>query len=542
LRLTTHICFFLLALALVRGLATRAQTPELPTTMDERLGRFGDQADGTYINPILPGDFQNTDVLRVGPHFYYIVATKAMSPGMAVMQSDDLINWKFIGHVVPDITVFNPRFSSDSMEGAQRGVWAGTLAFHAGLFYVYFTTPDEGIFVSTAKDPAGPWSPLLCLMPGPGWDDPAPLFDDDGKAYLATTNFAVDPKNGKSYNIHLYQMAADGLSLKLDTDRIIYQSRGSEANKLYKINGLYYHFFSEVTREGRVPIIARAKDVAGPYELHQLNHVNGNADRGPNQGSLLETPNGKWVFITHHGANEWEGRPASLLPVTWIDGWPIAGQPGADGIGNMVWQDRKPISSHAPISSEFTDEFNKPILAPEWEWYFQPKPGAWSLTERPGFLRLHAVQAPTSGGLLKTPDILTIRPLRVSHNEAVIKMDIAHMSNGQTAGLCFLGRTTAEIAYMQGDASGFYFQETDGPRIVGGGPAKKTVWLKTAWDTAGVARFSFSLDGETFTPLGAPYQITSFGGFLGAKLGIFSAGPNHQGYVDVDSFRYTYSH
>jgi beta-xylosidase len=510
--------------------------------MDERLGRFGDQADGTYINPILPGDFQNTDVLRVGKHYYYIAATKAMSPGMAVMQSDDLVNWKIVGHVIPDITVFNPRFGPDTMDGAQRGVWAGTLAFHAGLFYVYFTTPDEGIFVSTAKNPAGPWSKLTCLMPGPGWDDPAPFFDDDGKAYLGTTNFAVDPKNGKSYNIHLYQMAPDGLSLKLDTDRIFYQSRGSEANKLYKINGLYYHFFSQVTKEGRAPMIGRARDIAGPYELHQLFHVNATADREPNQGSLLQTPSGKWVFITHHGVNEWEGRPASLLPVSWVDGWPIAGQPGADGIGNMVWRPSKPIASHAPISSAFTDDFDKRILAPEWEWYFQPKPGAWSLSERPGFLRLHAVPEPAAGGLLKTPDILTIRPLRVAHNEAVVKLDVSHMDQGEAAGLCILGRTTAEIGYVQGDPGSFYFQQDSGPRIVGGNPAQKAIWLKAIWDTAGVAHFFFSLHGDTFTPLGSPYQMTSFGGFLGAKLGIFTVGPNQQGYVDVAGFHYAYSH
>jgi beta-xylosidase len=511
--------------------------------MSDRLGRFGDQGNSTYINPILPGDFQNTDVLRVGTQFYYISATKAMSPGMAVMESDDLINWKMIGHVVPDITVFNHRFAWDAMEGAQRGIWAGTLAFHAGLFYVYFTTPDEGIFVSTAKNPAGPWSSLTCLMPGPGWDDPAPLFDDDGKAYLATTNFAVDPANGKSYNIHLYEMSSDGLKLKAETDRILYQSRGSEANKLYKINGLYYHLFSEVTREGRVPMIGRSSNIAGPYEMRQLNHVNGQADREPNQGSLLQVPgSSRWIFITHHGSNEWEGRPASVLPVTWKDGWPIAGEPGPDAIGNMIWQAEKPVPSHTRISSTFVDEFNGAALDPSWEWYFQPKPGSWSLSERPGFLRLHAVPSPATGGLLKTPDILTVRPLRVTHNEAVAKIDIAHMKQGQTAGLCFLGRTTAVIGYARGDQNGFYIQENGGPRIIGGHPAAKTVWLKAAWETAGLARFSFSVDGRTFILLGDTFQITSFGGFLGAKLGIFTGGTNAEGYIDIDSFHYSYSH
>jgi beta-xylosidase len=529
--------------------ALTAQTPSVDApatlTMDQRAGKFGDQGDGTYINPILPGDFQNTDVLRVGNRYYYIAATKAMSPGMAVMTSDDLVNWKMIGHVIPDITVFGPRFNYDAMDGPERGVWAGTLAYHAGLFYVYFTTPDEGIFVSTAKDPAGAWSPVVCLLKSAGWDDPAPLFDDDGKAYLATTNFAVDPKNGKSYNIHLYEMSADGLKLKLETDRILYQSHGSEANKLYKINGLYYHLFSEVTKEGRVPMIGRAKNIGGPYELHQLNHVNATADREPNQGSLLQTPDGKWVFITHHGLNEWEGRPASLLPVTWIDGWPVAGQIGADGIGNMIWNGTKPVKGRSPVVTEFVDDFARSTLAPEWEWYFQPKPGAWSLSERSGSLRLHALRPLAPGNLLRTPDVLTLRPLRANRSEAVVKMDITHMVDGQRVGLCFLGRTYGAIGLVYGPSGRTFFVSNSGQAKLGPSIADyaKTVWFRVSWDVNGVAQFQYSTDGRNFTPFGNTYQITSFGGFLGAKLGIFTNNDERDaGYVDVDSFRYTYSH
>jgi beta-xylosidase len=518
-------------------------------TMAQRFGHFGDRRNGTYTNPILPADFQNTDVLRVGSHYYYISATKAMSPGMAVLISDDLINWSFIGHVIPDITQFSPRFNHDHMDGAQRGVWAGTLAYHAGLFYVYFTTPDEGIFVSTAANPAGPWSPLTCLMKAAGWDDPAPLWDDDGKAYLVTTNFALDPKNGKTYSIHLFQMSPDGLRIEFETDKIIYQSRGSEANKLYKFNGLYYHFFSEVTKEGRAPMIGRAKTISGPYEIHQLNHVNARTDREPNQGSILQTRTGKWVFITHHGLNEWEGRPASLLPVTWIDGWPVAGEIGHDGIGSMVWSDKDPIPVKSKIginstSLETTDNFNTAALSPTWEWYFQPKPGAWSLTEHPGYLRLHALHPLDHGNLLKSPDILTQRPFRVNHNVAVLKLEIDHMVDGQKAGLCFLGRTYGSVDVIREHERLSFALDNNGQSIPG--PALtaniKTVWLKAEWGTAGKAQFSFSTDGQRFKPLGDAFQITSFGGFLGARIGFYTRNDlKDEGYIDVDSFRYDYS-
>ena len=162
-----QVSFLSIAMLLVYSFASAAQVSQsdlgggdAAPAMAERFGHFGDQGNETYVNPILPADFQNADVLQVGSHYYYISATKAMSPGMAVLTSDDLIDWKLIGHVIPDITQLNPRFNYDHMDGPQRGVWAGTLAYHAGVFYVYFTTPDEGIFVSTAANPAGPWSPL----------------------------------------------------------------------------------------------------------------------------------------------------------------------------------------------------------------------------------------------------------------------------------------------------------------------------------------------------------------------------------------------
>jgi beta-xylosidase len=533
--------------SLPQSLAFTPDDAEPASTMAQRAGRFGDQGHGRYVNPILPGDFQNTDVLRVDGRYYYISATKAMSPGMAVLVSNDLIRWKIIGHIIPDITRLSPRFSSDRMDGAQRGVWAGTLAYRAGLFYVYFTTPDEGVFVSTTKDPTGPWSPLTCLMRAPGWDDPAPLWDKDGKAYLVMTNFALNAETGKTYNIHLFQMGSNGLSLKLETDRIIYQSRGSEANKLFKFNGFYYHFFSEVTKEGRVPMIGRAEAIFGPYENHQLSHVSARVDREPNQGTILETHTGKWVFLTHHGLNEWEGRPASLLPVTWVNGWPIPGRIGADGIGNMVWSGSEPV----PVVSrgggnlpQTTDNFDRPFLSPQWEWYFQPQADRWSLTERPGFLRLYAVHPLDGANLLKTPDILTQRPFRLNQNMAVVKMDIKSMVDGQKAGLCFLGRTYGSINVVRDHKSLSFVLDNNGHATAGSPIATdiKTVWLKAEWGTSGLAQFLVSTNGKQFATLGEAFQITSFGGFLGARIGIYTSNDlKGDGYVDVDSFRYTYA-
>jgi beta-xylosidase len=539
---TRYLACALLALALAA--TALAQTP----------GLAGDQGDGTYINPILPGDFQNTDVLRVGHDFYYISATKALSPGMTILHSTDLVNWQFLGHVVPDITVFSPRFNFDRMEGPERGIWAGALTFHAGRFFCYFTTPDEGVYVATATNPAGPWSAPHVMLAAPGWDDPGPLWDDDGQPYLALTNFARDPADGKTYHIHLFKMTPDGLNLVPASDKVIHQSHGSEANKLYKIDGLYYHFFSEVTKEGRVPMIGRAKTITGPYETHQILHVSSTTDRSPNQGTLLPigpdlTSHGKWVFITHHGTSAWEGRPASLLPVTWIydsqGGWPVPGIVGADNIGTMLWSASNPFPA-APSRSGFDslpqtdDTFSSPTLGPQWEWLFQPRAAMWSLTERPGFLRLHATKPREPGNLLKTPNILTQRPYAVASDRASVTLDISHMADGQTAGLCLLGKTTASIAVVQQHGQRSIVLNQAGKITHGAdlSSSTKTVTLWSVWGPTGEASFGADVGGEQVAKFPtAPFQITSFGSFLGAKIGLFTYNDTADaGYVDIDSF------
>lgn len=512
--------------------------------MNGDTGAFGDQGDGAYVNPVLPGDYQNTDVVRVGPDYYYISATKALSPGMLVLHSTDLVNWTPLGHVIPDITVLSPRYNFDRMDGAERGVWAGAIAFHDKRFYVYFTTPDEGVFMSMAANPAGPWAPLTCLLKAPGWDDPCPFWDDDGQAYLVMTNFAVDPKDGKPYHIHLYKMTADGKALIATSDTLIHQSQGSEANKLFKTHGFYYHFYSQVTPEGRVPMIERARAITGPYEGRPLLHMHRATDREPNQGTLLQTRVGDWVFITHHGVSGWEGRPASLLPVTWRDDWPIAGTPGPDGIGAMVWSAPKPIKGASITGPETDDDFHSPTLGPQWEWYFQPRADKWSLTERPGALRLHAFRPLAPGDLLHTGNILTLRPLTAARNVATVCLDISRMADGQTAGLGLLGRRYASLGVAQtAGAKRFVFNEqgqiTDGPPIPDTVPV---VWLRANWDPVGKASFQCSTDGKTYISLGNSFQITNFGSFLGAKIGLYTVNATQDaGLVDIDSFQYAFS-
>ena len=530
----TSWAVFLLAASLL-GIPAAGQQPT--------PGAWGDQQNGTFANPILPADFSDLDAIRVGNTFYAISSTFQYSPGMVILRSRDLVNWQVAGHVVDDLRRISPALNWDRMDRAGRGIWAGSIRFHQGRFWVVFGTPDEGLFLSTAAKIEGPWTPVEAVLPQPGWDDPCPFWDDDGQMYLVATRFKPDPTDGTPYKIHLFKLSADGHTLDPASDRIIHQSRGSEANKLDKINGLYYHFFSEVHPEGRVPMMERARSLAGPWEAHQLLHVDRKVDKEPNQGGLIQLPSGAWYFLTHQGTGDWEGRAMVLLPVTWIDRWPIPGSPGPDGIGNMVWTAAKPISGQRPTLPIASDNFTSPILKPEWEWNYQPRGGMWSLTERPRHLRLHAFPSLVPGDFQKIGNILTQRSMRVPHAQVTVRLELAGMADGQQAGLAHFSKSYAAFAVRQDAPSQRTLILTvNGTLIEGPFISTSTLWLRSTWGLDGLNQFAYSTDGVTFTNFGKPTPMT-WGNYRGDRIGLYTVNDRQQsGFVDIDSFQYLVTH
>ncbi|MEW2118808.1 family 43 glycosylhydrolase [Streptomyces sp. NPDC005474] len=501
-------------------------------------GTWGDQGDGTYVNPVLPGDFSDWDCIRVGADYYGITSTFGYSPGVAVLHSTDLVNWRTLGGAVDDVTRIGPELNWDRMNRFGRGVWAGAIRFHAGRYWVYFNTPDEGFFMTSAPSPSGPWDPLTSVWRTTGWDDPCPFWDDDGQGYLVTTHYS------DSYKINLFQLSADGKSL-VGTPTVIHQSPGSEANKLYKINGLYYHLFSEVKPEGRVLMMNRGSSLTGPFETRQLEHVNVSVDREPNQGGLVQTPDGSWYFVTHHGHGDWEGRPLSLLPVTWVDGWPILGAVGADGIGNMVWTGQVPAGGTPGLPVDAlpgvvtSDLFTDTRLKPQWEWYYQPRATHWSLTERPGYLRLKAFAPLAANNLTKVGNTLTQRVLRVAGGATVtVRLELSGLADGQHAGLSHYASAYAGLGVRRSGTTTTLVNNVNGSLTDGPVITQNAVWLRTSWNVNGVSQFSYSLDGNAFTSFGGTYQLT-WAGYRGDRIGLYTYNPNGTGYVDVDSVQYT---
>lgn len=215
--------------------------------------RWGDLGDGTYANPILNGDYSDPDVIRVGSK-YYMTCSEFHFMGMPILESDDMVNWRIIGQVFGSIDL--PGYSDMTKYG--NGTWAPALRYHDGKYWIYVCTPNEGLFMTTADNPAGPWAPLHCVKAVSGWEDPCPLWDDDGQAYLGRSQLGGGP-------IIIHRMSADGRTL-LDEGRTVYEGPVAEGTKMFKKDGYYYLSIPEGGVSTGWQTVLRSKSVYGPYD------------------------------------------------------------------------------------------------------------------------------------------------------------------------------------------------------------------------------------------------------------------------------------
>lgn len=530
---------------------------------------FGDLGNGSFRNPVIPADYSDPDIIRVGDDYYGIASTFCFSPGMIIIHSKDLVNWKIIGHVVDDISFLNPELNWDQMKGYYNGIWAGSLRYHDGLFYCHFTTPRGGWFVATTSDIRGKWevSPMKDSkgqeLRGRGWDDNCPLWDDDGQAYIIASNF------GHYWFPHLYKMSSDGVTLldgliDPDCDKsknigliggyVTKPKRTAEASKLYKWNGMYYFYFSEVRQihgnSVRVPMMLRSKNIYGPYEEKILMHSQGKSvDGEPNQGTIIDTPDGKWYFVTQHGTGNFDGRVLSVIPVTWKDGWPLIGvDTDNDGVGEMVWEANKPVQGQSKCETQTSDDFSGSCLAPQWEWNHQPRADKWSLSARKGFIRQEAFSQLRQGDFFSTGNVLSQRYIRWKKGYAIVRMDIEGMTEGQVAGLTIFngGRDYSFLAIEMKDgvkhwkwqkkqANEKEITNLSGKMIPKG---VKRIWLRTEISFEGQATYAWSLNGRSFFSFGSEFQL-AWGNYRGCRIGLFTYNNNQEnGFVDFTDFQY----
>jgi beta-xylosidase len=289
-------------------------------------------------------------------------------------------------------------------------------------------------------------------------------------------------------------------------------------------------------------MMERSKNIYGPYtEVKQLSHPQTEFNE-PNQGGIVQTQKGDWYFLTHHGTGDWSGRNMSLLPVNWVDGWPILGEVGKDTIGRMVWSGKMPINGKKKVLLQTSDEFNKSELGEQWEWNYQPRNEKWTLRERQGWLRLYAYKPQLENDLLKAGNTITQRSMRTTSNEVIVKLDLSGMADGQKVGLTHFGSPdySAIGVACEGTTKTLEFNEkgklTAGPVLT-----ENILWLKSTWGLDGKSEYSYSINGKRFMLFGNPYQLM-WGSYRGDRLGIYSYNNKVEaGYIDVDFFRYKFS-
>jgi beta-xylosidase len=495
------VCVVLVALA---GLG-RPHGATDPT----RALTWGDQGDGTYRNPVLKADFSDPDVIRVGEDFY-LVASDFHYVGMQILRSRDLVNWEYAGQVFPRLDM-HPKY--DEMNGYAQGTWAPTLRFHDGRFYVFVCTPYDGLFMWHATDPRGPWSETVTVRAVSGWEDPAPFWDDDGRAWLVHSVLGAGP-------LILHEMSPDGRRL-LDDGVEIYRGPVAEGPKLFKRGGEYYISLPEGGVERGGQTVLRARSLHGPWERREV-LVPGS----PHQGGLVDLPSGESWFLGFKSTGHL-GRVVHLLPVRWgQDGWPVFGEGG-----RSVDRWRKPdVGGARPVARPATsDEFDGPALAPQWQWNHNPVPDAWSLAARPGWLRLEARPA---SDMSRAKNTLT-QKLWDEAGVFEVHFDTSGMADGQRAGVTFIsGSTFGWVGLaMRAGLRRIVWEGGEGPPLAG-----SEVYMRGRY-AGDTARLDYSLDGRTWIEAGSAFALAS-GHWKGARVGVFCHG--RRGFVDVGAVAYRY--
>ena len=491
------------------GVEVQTEAPDArPDFVEEDTEGWGDQGNGTYRNPVLNADFSDPDIIRVGSK-YYMVASDFHFLGMQVLESDDMVNWRYVSQIYR-------RFDEPGWDDNGHyagGSWAPAIRHHNGLYYVYFCTPDEGLYMSTASDPRGPWAPLHLVKRVAKWEDPCPFWDEDGQAYLGRSKHGAGP-------IIVHRMSADGKQL-LDEGTTVYQGPIAEGTKFMKRNGYYYLIIPEGGVGTGWQTVLRAKNIYGPYERKVVLEQGSTNINGPHQGALVDAPDGSWWFY-HFQETPVLGRVVHLQPVRWLDDWPLMGVDyDGNGIGEPVAEWHTPIASRHPFLPQVDDDFSSPALGLQWQWNHNPVDTHWSLKERKGWLTLKALPADS---LKQCRNMLTQKVVGYQSESTTLLTS----SGDCYAGLFCSGKTFRGIGLCKDGI----FVEAQGKReIILKGKFPK-LWVRVTNDCqANRHQFSFSTDGLHFTTAGEPFPLRS-GYWKGIRVGLFCYGKSGRAAFD----------
>ena len=488
-------------------------------------------------NPILFSDVPDMAMIRVGGTYYMSSTTMHMNPGLPIMSSTDLVNWRIVNYAhgtladVDDLNLANGRNSYG------KGSWASSLRQRGDTFYAttFSGTTGQTHIYRTKDLERGPWEAHAFR---PALHDHSLFFDDDGRVYMVYGG-------GRIRILELNEEVTG--PLKGGLDAVIIEDASSvaglpvglpaEGSQLFKVDGRYYLFNIAWPKGGmRTTIVHRADRITGPYEGRVVLR-----DRGIAQGGLIDTPEGKWFAYLFQDCGA-VGRIPFLVPVEWRDGWPVLGKDGK-APEQLELPERRSGLPELIAADEFERREGEADLPLVWQWNHNPDPANWSLTQRPGFLRI--VNGRVDGDVLAARNTLTQRTFGPACS-ATTRLDTAGMKDGDFAGLLLLQKEYAWVGVrIEGEVRKVVMVAVTGdePVEVASAPLEgSAVHLRADCDfhdRRDKASFSFSQDGKTWTPLGRPFQMRyTLPHFMGYRFGLFSfAGKAAGGCADFDFFR-----
>ena len=517
-----------------------------------------DNGDGTYTNPVINADYSDPDVICVGDDYYLTASSFQCIPGLPVLHSKDLVNWEIIGHALKEL---KPREVFDKPQHG-KGVWAPSIRYHNGEFYIYWGDPDYGVFMVKTKDPAGEWEEPVCVIPGTGMIDTTPLWDDDGRCYLV--NAWANSRSRFASVLTVRELNAEGT--KAVSDPVIVfdgngtENRTCEGTKFYKRDGWYWI----MCPAGGVPtgfqLAMRSKSPYGPYEYKKVLAQGTTNVNGPHQGGWVHTAQGEDWFM-HFQDKEAYGRVVHLQPVTWKDNWPVMGKVPAKGYcGEPVTTYRKPKSNSTTIVNPVeSDEFNSPVLGKQWQWQanYDQKYG---MPTAFGTMRIYTYKLDdASFSFLNVPNML-LQKTPADSFTATTKIRMTAKDQNQLGGLIMMGldysalvvkRVGDEFHLLQitnttdkrkahGEELIATLKPTESDKIDYQPAIHETIYLQMVIDN-GKCRFFYSLNGKTYKEAGTEFQMKE-GKWIGAKIGLIAvepAGNTNRGWIDADWFRVT---
>ena len=519
-----------------------------------------DNGNGTYTNPVINADYSDPDVCVAGEDYYLTASSFNCIPGLPILHSKDLVNWEIVGHAVKEL---EPKQEFDRPSHG-NGIWAPSIRYHNGEFYIYWGDPDYGVFMVKAKDPAGEWSKPLCVIPSKGLIYTTPLWDDDGRCYLV--NAYANSRSRFASVIAIRELSADGTK-PIGNPVIIYDGNGTESRtcegpKIYKRDGWYWVMFPA----GGVPtgfqVAMRSKNPFGPYESKVVLAQGKTKINGPHQGAWVHTKFGEDWFL-HFQDKEAYGRVVHLQPVIWKDNWPVMGvDKDGDYCGEPVTTYRKPKTSGKVqvVNPAESDEFSDTRLGLQWQWHANYNE-TFGMPTAFGSYRVYTHKVSEKfQNLWEVPNLL-LQKTPADKFTATTKIRFTSKDQNQTGGLLMMGLDYSGLVVKR-VGNDFQLLQISCKSADKGKPQTEQLIATLKPTTVdqidyqpgthidiymrmsvndGKMHFSYSLDGKKYTKCGTEFTMRE-GKWIGAKIGFVAYEPGqktNRGWIDADWFRVT---